>query len=161
MGQSTREACTAVVHNLISKGVIANIPFCKREMHQNFQAGLNGSWYQCSLWWVAAGCFWSLRNSSELWFWSVSLRHDLGLTFPYSEKIQIPMQWCWSGLSWRSYPVSLLLFWSRDGEAGGTSSVSLEVGASKEEGLTLNLSKTKWNTVLGIHWMRRRGWGMN
>lgn len=127
MGQSTWEACTTVVHNLISKGVIANIPFCKREMHQNFQAGLNGSWYQCSLWWVAAGCFWCLRNSSDLWFWSVALRHDLGLTFPYSEKIQIPMQWCWSGLSWRSYPVSLLLFWSRDGEAGGTSSVSLEV----------------------------------
>lgn len=67
-------------------------------------------------------------SSSDFKVRCAALRHDLRLTFLYIEKTWIPMQWCWSNLRCRSYPIVFLIFWNRDGEVGGISSLSTWFG---------------------------------
>lgn len=100
------------------------------KMYKTCKANEIASSYHCFLWWlpmVKRGGFFSVLqriiSSSDFKVRCAALRHDLGLTFLYIEKTWIPMQWCWSNLRCRSYPIVFLIFWNRDGEVGGISSL--------------------------------------
>lgn len=77
------------------------------------------------LWLKRGGFFCPSRSNFKLWFWSKMCCSEIwfGANISVHEKIWIPMQWCWSNLRCRSYPIVFLIFWKRDGEVGGISSL--------------------------------------
>lgn len=122
--------CCLYLPTLYLKILVSNVHFYKHKMYKTCKANEIASSYHCFLWrlpMVEEGRFFSVLqriiSSSVFEVRCVALRHDLGLTFLYIEKTWIPMQWCWSNLRCRSYPIVFLIFWNRDGEVGGISSL--------------------------------------
>lgn len=131
--QSTWEVCTAVVciYLLFKQRFWSRtFLFIAIKCTETYKANQIASSYPCFLWWLPMveeyrlfSVLERIISSSDFEVKYVVLRRDLGLTFLYIEKTWIPMQWCWSNLRRRSYPIVFLIFWNRDGEVSGISSV--------------------------------------